>query len=1205
MRFPADRNRFLWVEFQLEAICAEFCDDDIERALEKVPEDMDATYGRILNTINQKPRAQRELVRRVLIWTAYTLRLPLPISVLTFAMSIRTGPGSSEVLRSSIPNEKMIVSACANLISVDKAFPHNARFVHFSVQEFLTSHRSAVIEKLRMGYEEANREIAQTCITFLSIHSLRTFDSESEATGFQVHQLHEYAHGVWPSHLFAGNLNSLPIDHQMVTAISSFFAHSPSVRAYQLCFPIPGGFNKSGIIEFKFSPSTLALIFDLPGTAQKSHYSSDGSIGKRFKIEKSNYKSYIIDDAFAMHYAVGVLDSVPVAQRLYDHHYPTDYSLSGSDLDNSRLPERFMLTPFYSVQSPQMAEFLLDKGVSTEPQLLPRFLIDPLSDFIGDTDLKIKILQLLLDRVEDKHGERHKAAMHAAIEKGSLVAFQLLLDTDVDRNSHSGKYATVLQAAVNKGRVEAIQLLLDKGADVNAPAGKYGTALQAIQKGDSDTMLGVLQQLLDRGADVNAQGGKYGNALQAIARLGKVDAIRLLLDRGADVNAQGGEYGSALQAAASCGVVEPIQLLLDRGADVNAQGGEYGSALHIAANYPAFAYKIILLLLDNGANVNAQGGRYGTALQAAAASGSTSNIMNLLLARGADVNSQGGKYGSALQAAAATKDRNGFILVRLLLDHGADVNAQGGKYGSALQAAVRDAKIDVVELLLDKGANANIGGGEYGTALQAAAYDGVVEIMQLLIDKGADVNAQGGIYGNALQAAAVAGKVEAIQFLVENGANVNAQGGIYGNALQPVAFNVSAMEILLDAGADVNAQGGMLGSALQAAALQNNASAMRLLLDRGANVNTQGGRYGNALQAAAQTGTVQHIQLLLDRGADVNAQGGDYGTALQAAASNRSYDNSSVGAVRLLLDNGADVNAQGGAFGNALQGAAVIGNVRDIQLLLDRGANINAQGGKYGNALIAAAALGCLDALQLLLDTGVNINTQVGEYGNALQAAVYNCRAITTRSLLDHGVDVNAQGGIYGTALQAASYKCQFILVKLLLDKGAHVNTRGGKYGTALQAVLAPLPTKTSDLVYVSPSWKSLRHVSVIVEMLLDRGADITAYVEDSEYGDALTAAKELWKDDGATLLEFMNLLKSHGWTGSESPSKDNVLSASGEETDSGPGALQDLKKNEIVPSTGSGPAVLEHVWKLIVPIAVAFLILYISRIWGHGNPEI
>ena len=47
-------NRFLWVQFQLDAICAELTDKGIEKALVRVLEDMNVTYERILAT-NNKP----------------------------------------------------------------------------------------------------------------------------------------------------------------------------------------------------------------------------------------------------------------------------------------------------------------------------------------------------------------------------------------------------------------------------------------------------------------------------------------------------------------------------------------------------------------------------------------------------------------------------------------------------------------------------------------------------------------------------------------------------------------------------------------------------------------------------------------------------------------------------------------------------------------------------------------------------------------------------------------------------------------------------------------------------------------------------------------------------------------------------------------------------------------------------------------------
>ena len=135
-------------------------------------------------------------------------------------------------------------------------------------------------------------------------------------------------------------------------------------------------------------------------------------------------------------------------------------------------------------------------------------------------------------------------------------------------------------------------------------------------------------------------------------------------------------------------------------------------------------------------------------------------------------------------------------------------------------------------------------------------------------------------------------------------------------------------------------------------------------------------------------------------------------------------------------------------------------------------------------------------------------------YGNALQAAAYMGGIEVIQLLLDWGADLNAQGGIYGNALQAASHMGRFRVVQLLLDKGANVCSQSGKYGTALQAVLAPGPTHG---LYRKDEFD----VCEIAKLLVGRGADIAAYVPDSKYGDALTAAKELSGRHSYTLDDF------------------------------------------------------------------------------------
>ena len=545
------KNRFLWVEFQLDAICAEPSDNGIERALKRVPEDMNTTYERILNIINEKPRAQRELARRALIWTAYTRR-PLPIYALASAVSIERDTRSQKDLESSIPTEQSIVNACANLISVDRKTPRYVRFIHFSVQEFFTS-QSEYLEILGMEYEMAHREITHVCMIFLTL-----LPKQSGYLGL-------YAFDEWPHHLLAGGLNNLPEDDQIVTLVLSFFDTSPLVLMKQPWSPYSPLLSIAKAY-LRFRPQVLALIFNLPGT-QKRWPLQLPAEGKKYPkaIVDSDLKCSILsEDKLAMHYVVAQLDSVPVVQRLYHYGYPMNYSYC-SVHGSETVPGWLQVSLLYSVQSTKMARFLLDNGISMEPQVLRRNLVDPLGCFVNRGNSGVEVLQFLLDRLKvgGQNRERFGRVLTDAVWVSNVVAIRLLLDKGVDvNNTHGGDYSNPLHTAAWKGNVGVVRLLLDKSANVNIQGGRYGNALQAAAWMGN---VKVTRLLLDNGANVDIQGGEYGNALQAATCRGNVEVVRLLLDKGVNVNIQGGEYGNALQAAVQRGNVEVIRLLLDKG----------------------------------------------------------------------------------------------------------------------------------------------------------------------------------------------------------------------------------------------------------------------------------------------------------------------------------------------------------------------------------------------------------------------------------------------------------------------------------------------------------------------------------------------------------------------------------------------------------------------------------------------------------------
>ena len=682
------------------------------QTLQDVPEEMKKTYKRILNVIDQKPVEQRELAIRVLMCTAYSRR-PISINHLAHIVSAETHLESLKSLKSS----RDIIDACANLITIDSG-TQDVRFVHPSAQKFLTSppskgETSAIRHELAQGVM-AHREIAKRFISLLSnLYSRSLGDSENVEKCFPHlgALLNE-----WPHHVLAANLNDLPSNDELVTLTKSFLNKSPPVLT-----PYTVESRQNTEVYFMFTPPVLAKVFHLTRTYQPIKQLEKQDL---MKVHGINQDFIVIcDNYFAMHYTVSVLKSTAVADRLLASRCPINGRRQDTKLHIIKswkvdcesdspgpIPDECQLPPLYSLDSNEMAEFLLNSGASVDPQHLNGEVIDPLMLFVEKDN--VDVTQLLLDKLVGQDG---KARCEVA-----------------------------LQYALKHSKVGVLPLLWNQGADIDTVVGGSGTILQAVALlGNID----VMKHLLDQGINVNAKGGKYGSALQAAAASGNVEAVALLLEREADINAQGGEYGNALQIAIASGNIELVELLLKEEASISAQG-VYPNALHTAAYYGNV--DIMQLLLNVGADVDSQDGAYGNILQAVISSNTvTVESVQFLLDHGADVNAQGGAYGNALQAAVIYGNKG---LVQLLLGYGANVNAEGGVFGNALQAAVVYDKVQAVDLLINSGANINAKGGIFGTALQAASYACHLSIIKKLLDKKADVNAQGGKYGTALQA---------------------------------------------------------------------------------------------------------------------------------------------------------------------------------------------------------------------------------------------------------------------------------------------------------------------------------------------------------------------------------------------------------------------------------------------------------------------
>ncbi|KAK5109315.1 hypothetical protein LTR85_002866 [Meristemomyces frigidus] len=111
-----------------------------------------------------------------------------------------------------------------------------------------------------------------------------------------------------------------------------------------------------------------------------------------------------------------------------------------------------------------------------------------------------KVVQMLLDAGAEVNvqGGEYGNALQAASEGGHEKVVQMLLDAGAEFNVQGGEYGNALQAALYWGHEKVVQMLLDAGAEVNAQGGQYGNALQAASEGGHEK---VVQMLLDAGAE--------------------------------------------------------------------------------------------------------------------------------------------------------------------------------------------------------------------------------------------------------------------------------------------------------------------------------------------------------------------------------------------------------------------------------------------------------------------------------------------------------------------------------------------------------------------------------------------------------------------------------------------------------------------------------------------------------------------------------
>ncbi|KAL2382043.1 hypothetical protein RJZ90_003555 [Blastomyces dermatitidis] len=148
-------DSFLWTAIVLQELLKVHGQEDINRVLEEVPQEMEPLYLRILESMSQAKHG-KQLAQAILAWAICVLR-PLTVLELESALNLDLGD-------TFLHFRKSITDICGQLVGVD-AFGR-VQIVHATAREFLV--KGGLQSEFAVDVEETHTRIAKTCLIYLT-----------------------------------------------------------------------------------------------------------------------------------------------------------------------------------------------------------------------------------------------------------------------------------------------------------------------------------------------------------------------------------------------------------------------------------------------------------------------------------------------------------------------------------------------------------------------------------------------------------------------------------------------------------------------------------------------------------------------------------------------------------------------------------------------------------------------------------------------------------------------------------------------------------------------------------------------------------------------------------------------------------------------------------------------------------------------------